>query len=323
MSGNTGRAFWQGGEQTLEIPGLSYIVRDMAVLLLLTALTEVLFASNSLLCRAALVSCGMGPLSYAAVRSLSAAAMLAALCGAGFIRPKGGGSVWRGAWRESSWTGAVCLFGYMICFSAGYVNMPSAPGTLILNACVQVSMVGWAVRQGARPDRRQTAGLAVAFAGLVALMLPGLTAPPLLDACFMAVSGLAWGGYCICGRGVGSAALAAAGTFFRAALFGAVTGASALCFEGAPLFTGMACALAAGAIASAFGYVLWYAISPRYSLVGSSIVQLSVPVVTAAMAVPLLGEPVTLRFALCACLILGGIGYALLAPRRISPVSGT
>ena len=225
--------------------------------------------------------------------------MLVVLCGIGVIRPQEGESVWRGAWRESSWTGAVCLFGYMICFSAGYVHMPSAPGTLIINTCVQVSMVGWAVWQGTRPDRRQTAGLAVAFAGLVALMLPGLTAPPLLDACFMAVSGLAWGGYCICGRGVGSAALAAAGTFFRAALFGAVTGVAALCLEEAALLSGLACAFAAGAVASAFGYILWYAISPRYSLVGSSIVQLSVPVVTAAMAVPLLGEPVTLRFVLC------------------------
>ena len=136
------------------------------------------------------------------------------------------------------------------------------------------------------------------------------------------VSGLAWGGYCICGRGVGSAALAAAGTFFRAALFGAAAGCAALCLEEPPPPSGMACALAAGAVASAFGYVLWYAISPRYSLVGSSIVQLSVPLVTAAMAAPLLGEPVTLRFALCACLILGGIGYALLAPRRIACGSG-
>ena len=108
----------------------------MAALFLLTALAEVLFASNSLLCRAALVSCDMGPLAYTAIRSLSAAAMLAMLCGTGIIRPKEDESVWRGAWRESSWTGAACLFGYMICFSAGYVNMPSAPGVLILNTCL-------------------------------------------------------------------------------------------------------------------------------------------------------------------------------------------
>ncbi|MCR5562794.1 MAG: DMT family transporter [Desulfovibrio sp.] len=283
----------------------------MAVLLLLTALTEVLFASNSLLCRTALGALGMSPLSYAALRSLSASAMLAVLCGMGFIRPKDGESVWHGAWRESSWTGAVCLFGYMIFFSVAYVNMPPAPGTLILFTCVQVCMIGWALLQGNRPDRRQTVGLAVAFAGLVALMSPGLTAPPLREAGFMAISGFAWGGYCICGHRVTSAALAAAGTFFRATLFGVISGAAALCFEVTPQISGMACAFASGAVSSAFGYTLWYAISSSYSLVGSSIVQLCVPVLTAAMAVPLLGEPVTLRFVFCACLILGGIGVAM------------
>ena len=46
-------------------------------LFLLTLFCLTLFASNSIFCRAALVTWGMEPLQYAAVRSLSAAAMLA------------------------------------------------------------------------------------------------------------------------------------------------------------------------------------------------------------------------------------------------------
>ena len=75
------------------------------------------------------------------------------------------------------------------------------------------------------------------------------------------------------------------------------------------------CALAAGALASALGYTLWYAVVPRYSLVGSSIIQLSVPFITAFLAVILLGEPITLRLVLCSVPILGGICLALLAKK--------
>ena len=74
-----------------------------------------------------------------------------------------------------------------------------------------------------------------------------------------------------------------------------------------------ACALAAGGLASALGYILWYVIVPRYSLTGASIIQLSVPLITAALAVIFLSEPVTLRLVLCAVPILGGICLALLS----------
>ena len=76
------------------------------------------------------------------------------------------------------------------------------------------------------------------------------------------------------------------------------------------------CALGAGALASALGYTLWYSVVPRYSLVGSSIIQLSVPLITAVLAVILLSEPITLRLVLCAIPILGGICLALLARKN-------
>ena len=288
-------------------------------LLLATAFCLTLFALNSILCRAALVMWGMEPFHYTAARGLSAAVMLALLCAFHVVRGvPGRGSVWKQEWKESSWTGSLFLFLYMICFSLAYMTMPSAAGTLIINISVQFGMVGWGVAHGIRLSRLQWAGLAAAFGGLIALLSPGLTAPPLTGSLLMVVSGLAWGGYSICGRGAASASLATAGNFFRCAVAGIITALAAAMLEGPAHPVAWACAIGAGAVASAPGYVLWYVIVPRYSLTGSSIIQLSVPLITAALAALLLNEPVTLRLVLCAVPILGGICLTLAAPKKKS-----
>ncbi len=292
-------------------------VRYSMRLFLATAFCLTLFALNSILCRAALVVWGMEPLQYTAIRGLSAAVMLAMLCAVHVVRGiPGRGSVWKQAWKESSWTGSLFLFLYMICFSLAYQTMPSAAGTLIINISVQFGMVGWGLAHGMRLTGMQGVGLGMAFAGLLALLSPGLTAPPLAGALLMVISGLAWGGYSICGRGASSASLATAGNFFRCAVAGLVTACAAALLEGPAHPAAWACALAAGAVASAPGYVLWYVIVPRYSLTGSSVIQLSVPLITAVLAVLLLDEAITLRLALCSVPILGGICLALTSRRE-------
>ena len=78
----------------------------------------------------------------------------------------------------------------------------------------------------------------------------------------------------------------------------------------------VACAVVSGGIASSLGYILWYSIVPRYSLVCSSIIQLSIPVITAVLAVIFLGEAITLHLVWCSALILGGICLAMLAQQK-------
>ena len=274
------------------------------------------FASNSIYCRAALVSCDMGPLLYTGVRGLIAALILALLCGIRIIKPlpraEGTGSVWRDAWQQSSWTGAFGLFAYMLSFSAGYVAMPSAPGTLIINMCVQVSMIGWGMLHGIHPNKKQYIGYAIATLGLLYLLSPGLTAPPLLHSLFMAISGFAWGVFTIAGRDAKSAALATAGSFWRAALPGSICAIAGLVMEAQPHSLAWLFVLAGG-LASSLGYILWYAIVPRYSLVDISIIQLAVPVITAILGIIFLAEAITLRFVISTCLILGGICLAIKA----------
>ncbi|MBP3731115.1 MAG: DMT family transporter [Mailhella sp.] len=285
-------------------------------LFLLTFLCMTIFASNSILCRTALITYGMGPLQYTALRGLCAAAMLAALCLAGIIRKKqAGSSTLSQAMAQSSWSGASGLFLYMLCFSLGYVNIPSAAGTLVLNTAVQFCMVGWGVYHGIYPGRQQSLGLFTAFIGLVWLVFPGLSSPPIWNAFLMACSGLAFGWFSLVGRRSTSAALATAGNFIRCVPAGLAVGAAALCLEHGAPWQAIACAVISGGVASSLGYILWYAIVPRYNLVASSIIQLSIPVITAVLAVFFLNEEITWHLVFCSALILGGICLATLAQR--------
>lgn len=274
------------------------------------------FAGNSIFCRAALVACDMGPLQYTGIRALSAALILALLCCIKLIKPlpqgDGTSNVWRDAWQQSSWTGALGLFAYMIFFSSGYVAMPSAPGTLIINMSIQVSMIGWGMLHGIFPNKKQYLGYAIATAGLVFLLLPGLTAPPLLHSLFMAATGFAWGVFTVAGKDAKSAALATAGSFWRAALPGVVCAIVGFAFEPQPQAAAWIFVLAGG-LASSLGYILWYAIVPRYSLVNISIIQLAVPVITAIQGAIFLAEGITARFVVSSGFILGGICLSLKA----------
>ena len=187
------------------------------LLTLLTLFCFLCFSLNAILCRFALVGCGMDPLRFEAVRCFSGAAMLFALraCQG---RREGPGRLWRELMAQSSWRCAIFLFCYMLFFAYGYVDMPSATGTLIQNSAIQVSMIGWGVYCGLRPGKRQLAGLGLAFAGLALLLMPGLSSPPLSNALLIALAGLSWGGYTMAGRGVADPALATAGNFLRACL---------------------------------------------------------------------------------------------------------
>ena len=80
--------------------------------------------------------------------------------------------------------------------------------------------------------------------------------------------------------------------------------------------TGLALAIASGALASGLGYALWYAALPLLRATTAGIVQLSVPVIAAAGGVLLLAEPLSLRLVVSGVAVLGGIALALRKPAR-------
>ena len=133
---------------------------------------------------------GMEPLPSWAVRCVSGAAMLFALWAAARLPREGPLRLWRELMAQSSWRCAVFLFCYMLFFACGYVNMPSATGTLIQNSAIQVSMIGWGVFCGLRSGKLQLAELGLAVAGLALLLVPGLSSPPLWNALLIALAGI-------------------------------------------------------------------------------------------------------------------------------------
>src|SRR5204862_6986349 len=115
-----------------------------------------------------------------------------------------------------SWPSALALFIYAAGFSFAYISLPAGPGALLLFGAVQTTMIVWALRAGGRLGVRQRGGLVLALAGLVALVFPGLSPPPLGRSLLMLSAGVAWGIYSLRGKGAGDAASATAGNFVRA-----------------------------------------------------------------------------------------------------------
>ena len=283
----------------------------MALTAAVTLVCMIFFAANSLLCRMALAGAGMDAVSYTVLRSVSAALVLWL-----FLRLRG-----ERALRFGSWSAALALFAYMACFSWAYVNLPAAAGALIIAVAVQTSMVGAGVILGQRPSRAQALGIALAMTGLVYLLLPGLDAPPLWPSAIIFLSGVSWAVYTLLGRRNSAPVAATAGNFARCLplalllLVGDVVAGTGAGGGGPALpLAGVLCALAAGGIASALGYVLWYLVLPELNVPTAAVVQLSVPLITALGGALLMGEAITLRLGISAAAILGGIFCATALP---------
>ena len=268
----------------------------------LTALALSGFAANSLLCRAALAPPSIDAASFTLVRIASGALVLALL-----VRATPGARVS----RPGSWRAALALFAYAVAFSFAYVRIRAGTGALILFGCVQLTMVIGGRIAGERARPAQLLGLAIAFGGLIGLVSRGLTAPDPVGAALMAAAGVAWGVYSLLGRG-GANPLAATERNFRLALVPAVaTAAFALANQHLSL-RGAAFAAASGGLASGVAYSLWYAALRDLRSTAAAVVQLSVPVLTAAAGVLLLDEPVTTRLVACGATVLAGIALAVL-----------
>ncbi len=176
-------------------------------------------------------------------------------------------------------------------------------------------MILYGLLRGERFTPLQTTGLLLALGGLVALLLPGATAPHWAGATLMTVAGIAWGAYSLMGRASTHPIETTAGNFLRAAVFGALLSAVSL-----GLFAwdvrGALLAVLSGAVASGLGYAIWYTVLPALRATHAATVQLSVPVIAAIGGVLLLSERLSLRLVLCSVAILGGIALVLHARRK-------
>jgi drug/metabolite transporter (DMT)-like permease len=267
-------------------------------LLLLTSLTMIAFAANSVLNRLALADGLIGPSSFALVRVLSGAVMLAGL-------------VWwrdRKLWDfgEVSVLSVLGLSAYVLGFAFAYQSLDAGIGALILFGVVQITMFAGAMLKGEPPRLNQWIGAGVAFAGLAYLLAPSASAPSLEGAVLMAVAGLGWGYYSLYGRSVSRPLQATAGNFLLSLPIALVAWFLLRDAQGATVW-GVVLAVLSGAGTSGLGYALWYSVLPRLEAAQAAIAQLAVPLIALVGGVVFLGEGLSVAFAVASVLILGGV----------------
>lgn len=271
----------------------------------LTSLALIAFAANSLLCRWALGERQIDAASFTTVRLTSGA--LALLLIQTLRRNSADAQN-----QRSHWLNGGLLFSYAICFSLAYVSLGAGLGALLLFGAVQVTMMTAAWRSGERLTQSAFAGFAVASAGLVYLLRPGASAPPLAGACLMIASGISWGIYSVAGKAATDPINQTARNF-RVAVLPSIA-VSLVAFASVKITaTGAAYASLSGAVTSGCGYVLWYTVLPSLSGTQAAILQLLVPVIAAAAGITLLGEPLSERLVISTLMIAAGVSLTVLS----------
>jgi len=275
----------------------------------LTAFALIAFAFNSILCRMALRTGEIDPASFTAIRLVSGALTLSIIIYL-FNRKGGFGAL-------GNWYSAFFLFAYAICFSLAYIGLTAGTGALILFGSVQVAMIGVSVIKGERPSALELLGLVVAIGGLVFLVLPGLSAPPLVSAALMAIAGVAWGFYTLRGKGSSDPLADTGGNFLRSVpmiLLAAIPFVSQVHLSA----RGVVLAAISGAVTSGIGYTVWYAALRYHTPNRAAALQLSVPVIAAGIGVALLSESFDTRSYVAAALIIGGIGMTIACRSKLA-----
>jgi drug/metabolite transporter (DMT)-like permease len=266
-----------------------------------TTLALIAFASNSILCRLALAPGAIDAATFTTIRLVSGAVTLLVISLAtGRVKRRGSGN----------WFSGGMLFLYAICFSLAYVDLTVATGGLILFCAVQLTMMVTAIVTGERPQPLQWVGLLVALGGFLYLVSPGLEAPSVTGSMLMTASGIAWGLYTLRGRGNADPISATTDNFVRSVPFILVVGGFML--RGAHVTApGVVLALVSGSLTSGIGYVIWYAALKGLTATRAASVQLTVPIIVVLGGVVFMSEAVSLRLAVAAAAMLGGVGLVL------------
>lgn len=249
----------------------------------------------------------MGAMEFTLIRLFSGALMLAVLLALRRrppLRP------------QTSWAGAAMLLLYALMFSLAYISLDTGFGALCLFAAVQLTILGLAAVKRSL-SLIEALGAALAFAGFVWLVWPGLWAGDAATAnragiAGMSLAGIGWGSYTVLGRSARDPLALTSGNFWRASLLALpllifILPAPAVTLSGAGL------AIMSGAITSGIGYAIWYAALPKLTPALSGASQLLVPPLAALMGWAVLGEVLTARLAIATAIIFAGLIIVMLA----------
>lgn len=257
------------------------------------------FAFNSILCRLALKTDEIDAASFTSVRLVSGAVVLSIIFT--FFGKKDADT------KRGNWFSAFFLLVYAICFSFAYINLTTGTGALILFGSVQAAMIIFALFKGERPRFLEWLGLIIALGGLVYLVFPGLSAPPVFSSLLMTFAGISWAFYTLRGKESTNPLGDTAGNFIRSVPMVLIVSVPFLAQIHLSA-KGILFAVLSGAIASGLGYAVWYAALKFHTATRAAILQLSVPVIAAIGGILFLSEEISFRLLIAAALILGGIG---------------
>lgn len=278
-------------------------------LFLLTAITMVAFAANSVINRVAVDSGSIDAGPFAVIRVLSGVVMLV------LLTVGTGGRMRFPMPRRLIGAGALTL--YMVGFSAAYQSLDAGVGALLAFGAVQISIFVISALQGQPATGRQIAGSLIAFGGLAWVLWPsGEAALNPLGAALMLLAGLGWGIYTLAGRGEPDP-IAGSAVNFLAALPLTVLAVLMTGQWGAVSTPGIAWAVLSGAVTSAIFYALWYKLVPQMPPAIAAIAMLSVPIIALIAGVVLLGEAASMRLLAGTAVVLGGIAFSVWTPKRV------
>lgn len=264
----------------------------------LAGLALIAFAANSVLCRLALGNGVIDASSFTIIRLLSGTIVLLVI-----LRVTGNAAR---VSAKGSWSASFMLFLYATTFSYAYLSLDTGTGALILFGSVQVTMILLSLVSGTRLHITEWGGVAIAFTGFIYLILPGVTAPPIIGLLLMMVAGISWGIYTLKGRNSKNPLIDTAYNFLRTIPF-VVLLAIFTIHNMNYSFEGVVLALLSGGVTSGIGYTIWYIALGGLSSTQAAVLQLSVPVIAAFGGVIFVAEAITSRLTVSATMVLGGI----------------
>lgn len=294
---------------------------------LVTLITLVAFAANSVLCRWALMDQTIDPLSFSVIRILSGAFTLLILLGIASQNSNNTAepnptSLFSKLKSQFSLVSIVSLIVYMFGFSFAYLELGAGLGALVLFVAVQFTMIAAHLISGNKMSLIEWAGCLLSVSGLVYLLMPtsSTSSPDLVSIALMSIAGIGWGIYTLAGKRSSNALLSTTANFGFCSLIVLVFISPWLVVPNSALDISMSeqgiiYAVLSGSVASGVGYSLWYYVVKKLNTVVASIAQLSVPVIATLGGVLLLSEPVTMQFVISSTIILVGISLVLVAPK--------
>jgi drug/metabolite transporter (DMT)-like permease len=256
------------------------------------------FAANSLVTRYVVGNRLLDAYLLTVVRFVAGAVALLVLALGRGERP--------GITRANLWP-AFWLGVYAVCISFGYQYIGAAAGTFVFYATVLAGLVAYDVVSRTPVPRARAVGALVSLAGVGVLTAPAAGDVTPLGVLLLAVTGAAWALYTVAGRTVTDPRTATTGNFTVLAI--ALLVPVGVTVSGGPTVTttGLVLAAVMGSVTTALSYVAWYACQRRMSATTAGTVQSVIPVLTAAGAMLLLGERLTLLFLLAALLVFTGL----------------